>query len=328
MAKADAIPDYDDLPTKGGLPCSWGLWGPDDKLGCLNLITEDHAAEAARTVKRGAVFSLNWRMDLPNPAFFGRPNLRHEIVKSTTSTSLNDVLHDWNTQASSQWDGFRHVERVGFGNYNGIPSEEHGVHVWAERGIFGHAVLADVGRYRERLGRPLDYRAADPIEVEDLVGTLESQRVEVHSGDILLVRTGWTQWYESLTAAERAEIAPIPALRTPGLRPVEDMVRTLWNLRLAAVAADNPALEIWPPGALLEPGAEADAIKADPARRHEMMLHPRLIPMLGMPIGEMWDLGRLAEDCARDGVYRFLLASAPINLQHGAASPANALAVK
>jgi hypothetical protein len=42
----------------------------------------------------------------------------------------------------------------------------------------------------------------------------------------------------------------------------------------------------------------------------------------------MWDLEALGDDCAADGVYEFLVTSAPLNLQNGVGSPANALAVK
>ena len=55
-----------------------------------------------------------------------------------------------------------------------------------------------------------------------------------------------------------------------------------------------------------------------------MFLHFRILGLLGIPIGEMWDLEALAEDCASDGVYEFLLTSAPLNLLDGVGSPANA----
>jgi hypothetical protein len=66
----------------------------------------------------------------------------------------------------------------------------------------------------------------------------------------------------------------------------------------------------------------------DPARAADTFAHFRLRPLLGIPLGELWDLDRLADDCARDGVYEFFLTSAPLNLHTGAASPANALAIK
>jgi hypothetical protein len=57
-------------------------------------------------------------------------------------------------------------------------------------------------------------------------------------------------------------------------------------------------------------------------------LHYRLIALLGMPLGELFYLERLAADCADNGIYEGLFTSAPLNLLGGSGSPANALAVK
>ena len=37
------LPSYDQLPVKEGAPkgSAWGLFGDDDELGCLNLITPE-----------------------------------------------------------------------------------------------------------------------------------------------------------------------------------------------------------------------------------------------------------------------------------------------
>jgi len=58
------------------------------------------------------------------------------------------------------------------------------------------------------------------------------------------------------------------------------------------------------------------------------MLHRPLIPLLGMPMGELWALDELAADCASDGVYEFLLTCKPLIVRGGAGSPPNATAVK
>ncbi len=57
-------------------------------------------------------------------------------------------------------------------------------------------------------------------------------------------------------------------------------------------------------------------------------LHVRALCYLGLPFGELWDLEALAEDCAEDRVYAFLLTSAPLHLRGGVGSPPNALAIK
>ena len=47
-----------------------------------------------------------------------------------------------------------------------------------------------------------------------------------------------------------------------------------------------------------------------------------------MSIGELWDLERLAADCAEDGVYEGLITTSPLNVAGGAGSPANAMVLK
>jgi hypothetical protein len=92
----------------------------------------------------------------------------------------------------------------------------------------------------------------------------------------------------------------------------------LWDLGLAAVAADNPALEVFPPGTGGEEVPDAEG----------RFLHFQLLPRLGLPIGELWDLDALADACAVDGRYDFMLTSAPLRLLNGVASPPNALAIR
>lgn len=321
------LPEYDDLPMVGGRRASWGVWGDHDVFGCLNLLTPERVVAAARLVSSGAVFPLNWNMRLPDPPLFGRPAFTHEVTGTATSTSHDDVLHGWNTQSSSQWDGFRHIRNEPNGHYGGVPDEEHGIDHWARRGIVGRCVLADVGRFRVAVGRPLRYDSADPIEVSDITGALAAQGTELQEGDVLLVRTGWVGWYEAQPAEVRARLADVSALRAPGLRPGEDTARALWNLHVAAIGADNPAVELWPPGAVADPAAVA-AAREDRTRLHEIFVHTLLLPMLGIPLGEMWDLERLADDCARDGRYEGLFVSAPLHLPAGVASPPNAVVIK
>ena len=316
----DPLPSYDDLPITPGAPAgsSWGLWGPEDRFGCLNLLTPERTAEAAKLVRKGAVFALNLEYELPDPPLFGRQAPRHDV--------LGDGGHDdvltFNTQSSSQWDGFRHVQHPVHRHYNGVADEDHGIAHWAARGLAGRAVLVDVARHR-----PIDASASEAITPEDLDATLAAQGTTLETGDVLLLRTGWTAWYRS-TDDETRQALPA-ALRAPGLRPGRDMLRWLWDHHIAAIGADNPALEIWPPGSHLTK-EQRDEIRAanDPERAPELFMHTALLPLLGIPIGELWDLEALAVDCAADGVYEGLFTSAPLRVAAGVASPPNALVLK
>jgi len=56
-------------------------------------------------------------------------------------------------------------------------------------------------------------------------------------------------------------------------------------------------------------------------------LHFNLLPLLGMPLGELFDLDPLAAECERAGAWDFLFVSAPINVRNGVATPPNAVAI-
>ena len=324
---AASLPSYDELPQRGGVACSWGLWGESDTLGTLNLLDAGRVRDATGSVARGTVFRLDWSMRRPDPPLFGRGPWHHRIHASEDSTSTDDRLDAWNTQSSTQWDGFLHVRRSGHGYYNGVAGHAHGMDSWARRGIVGRGVLADVSSWRQAQGRPLHHGYPDPITVDDLRATLEEQGTNLEVGDVLLIRTGWIAWYETLDGPTRRRISLPDGLTSVGLEPTEDMARFLWDTHVAAVAADNPALEIWPLGACAAPEL-VEAIRADPEREPEILLHSRLLAMLGIPIGELWFLEALAADCRNDGRWQFLLTSAPLRLPSGVGSPANALAVK
>jgi kynurenine formamidase len=318
---ATNLPAYADLPVKPGAPAgsAWGLFGDDDQLGCLNLLTPERLVAAARLVRKGAVFPLNLRIDEPNPPLFGRGAPRVEFV--TGEVHRDDYLDNFWPQASSQWDSLRHILHPRDGFYNGVRAEEVvpgggklGIENMARRGIAGRGVLLDIARHLAASGRPLDYTTNALITKDMLSACADAQRVTIQTGDILIIRTGWLNWYLNEATAEQKQAMagdPMTNLKFPGIGPDEEMAAYLWDLHIAAVAADNPALEAWPPG----PDSGG-------------FLHFRLIPLLGMNIGEFWYLEDLAGDCANDGVYEFMLTSAPLNVPGGVGSPPNALAIK
>src|ERR1700737_565405 len=123
------LPSYDELPLRAGAPpgSSWGLWGDDDTLGCLNLLLDpSRVTRAAELIRRGKVFPLDWDLSLPDPPLFKRPALQH-VVTGEPGHGHDDMLNQFNTQSSSQWDGFRHIGTgIGDTHYHGLASDRHG----------------------------------------------------------------------------------------------------------------------------------------------------------------------------------------------------------
>lgn len=308
----DGLPTYDELPVRAGAPpgSSWGVWAEPDHLGCLNLLTPERAASAAaRCVRTGRSFGLNLELGQPDPPLFGRQKMHHEVI-GPLGGNHDDVLHNWNTQSSSQWDGFRHIAHPEHGHYGGVPDQDHGMHHWAGRGLVGRGVLADVDRWRTAQGRPLRHGETDPIPVADLAACLADQGTAVEVGDILLVRTGWTAWYRGLGRDDRARLGRPGMQVNPGLAAGRETISQLWDWHVAAVGSDNPAVESWPPD-----------------RGLDTFLHLNLLPLLGLPLGELFELDPLADECASAGTWDFLFVSAPINVRGGVASPPNAVAI-
>ena len=48
----DKLPNYHQLPVKPGAPpgSSWGVFGENDELGCLNFLTPEGLVDAARLI--------------------------------------------------------------------------------------------------------------------------------------------------------------------------------------------------------------------------------------------------------------------------------------
>jgi len=225
-------------------------------------------------------------------------------------------------QASSQWDGLRHVRYRDEGFYNGFQDADVqkgtlGIHNWARHGIAGRGVLLDVPRYLAKKGTPLDPSIETTFDETLLQAVLDAEGVKPQQGDMLLLRSGWMAYYLSRSPEARADMgkrltthATADALGTPGLKATQAVAAWLWDHGFAAVVADNPAVEAAPGSAAIG------------------NLHRRVIPLLGVAFGELWNFEELADDCAADGVYEVMLVSVPLNLPGGVGSPANAIALK
>jgi kynurenine formamidase len=319
------LPRYRDLPYKPGNPpkTAWGLFGDDDNVGMFNLQTPAHVVAAAKLVRKGAVFAMNWEQEKPNPPLYGRGRFRHTVFREIPiGNHGDDVLDNFFTQASSQWDGLTHVGDFEHGYWGGVTNAQLrasgdktrlGIDHWARRGIAGRAVVLDVARVRASQGRPLACGERSEIGIHDLEATLRAQGVELRAGDVWLIHTGWISWYGQQSPQQRQRLSVLEHLRTPGLACSEAMAEYIFDHHPAALCSDNPALEAWPPPDFLAPDG---------------FLHHWIIGRFGMAIGEMFQLTGLAADCAADKVYECFFVAAPLNIQGGTGSPPNALAIK
>lgn len=329
-------PRYRELPVTRGLPhgSGWHAFGLDDELGTLNHLAPARVAAAAKLVQTGERIGLQLPLDHFKPGIGARVGLAHQLLHVGwrrngpnagddlsgadgigEAQARDDYLDRFWLQGSSQWDGLGHFRHPEHGNYNGIPDADiHagagarlGVDRWAAGGIIGRGVLVDLAASFERRGQTFDVASPFNFRRGDVERAAEEQGLDLRPGDVLILRTGWMRAHAAAAAGDRIRTQIVCA----GLEPSDETAEFLWDGQFAAVAADNCSVESCP----------------SPAGGYQFPLHCILLPLFGMPIGEFWDLERLAAACRRLGRYEFFFVSVPLNLTGGIGSPCQAVAV-
>ncbi|MCP1471484.1 kynurenine formamidase [Sphingobium sp. OAS761] len=291
---------------------NWGRWGAEDERGTLNFITPARIVVAAAEAREGRVFELSIPLGSngPQTGVANRTNPIHLMSIMPGDLSAPDgmcVADDFIAmplQSGTQWDGLAHVGYDGL-LYNGVSADTITAMSGVARnaidralpGVTGRGVLLDIARLHGVEWLP----AGHEITPEDLDRACVAQRVEVGSGDILLVRTGWRR--KALVEGWGGWLDAEPGL---GLACCEWLHRH----EIAAVASDNYAVEV-------QPGQGA-----------YLPVHCVLIRDMGMMLGEIFDLEDLSADCAADGRYSFLLVAPPLRVANGVGSPTSPIAIK
>jgi kynurenine formamidase len=304
---------------------NWGRWGADDVLGTLNFIDAAKREQAAALARHGRVFALalEFNRDGPRSDPRGRGNPIHTMLDSPEPTAQGfsdaDGVVFMPLRASTHWDGLGHIADHHM-VWNGRPRDKvitsaGDVVTGVERqaaAFVGRGVLLDVGR--ALAGSALADSALAGGELPDgfaiteehLRATIAAQGTTVGRGDIVLIRTG------QLTRCRRnGSWDGYSHGAAPGLS--FGTLGWLHGTEVAAVASDTCGLEVRP--------YEFDEPCFAP-------LHQIAIPNMGLFIGEMFDTDALAQDCAADGVYEFLLVAAGLPVTGGVGAPVNPVAIK
>ncbi|HVT66567.1 MAG TPA: cyclase family protein [Trebonia sp.] len=309
----------DEFPFKalGSRLSNWGRWGDSDELGTVNFITDERRAAAARLIRRGQVIDLGMPFDSNGPQQPGlnaRFNLIHRmtILPSDGVTDAGQVLADdmviLPTQCGTQWDSLAHIGYDGF-FYNGMPASAVTARGGAARNsvdrvvgrLIGRGVLLDIAGLR---GVP-SLAPGEEITAEDLEAAASRQGVQVTSGDIVLVRTGWYRYQLDGSLG-----VPYIGMKLPGLGV--SCCEWLHDHEVAVVAADNPALEVRP----------------NPHPEWGLPVHLVLIRDLGMTVGEIFNLEDLAEACEADGRWDFFFSGVGLKISNAVGSPVTPVAIR
>jgi hypothetical protein len=209
------------------------------------------------------------------------------------------------------------------------PNHKCSMHYWAEHGIAGRGVFLDYRAWAESIGRTYDAFDYHAISYDDLAAVGKAQGIDIRPssqggdiqvGDMLFVRGGFVADYNAKTVEER-EIAarrhhvygPEDKQRWAGVKQEEKMLDWLHDCWFSTVAGDSPTFEAWPSQA----GESRDINHRKGVLLTEIetdyYLHEYILPLWGMPLGEMFDLEKLSAVCKKNQRWTFFVTSAPAN---------------
>ena len=283
----------------------WGRWGDRGSAGAINLINAEKRLEAVSLVKNGRTVSLSrpWavepRAENPRPAqhfmtVMDRPNgggaamdFYGVFYHGTATTHIDALCHVWDDQGL--WDGKSPDEVLGFSG-----ASYGTVDAWSD-GILTRGVLLDVPRHRGT-----DYVTLDsPVHGWELDDIAAEQGVEIRPGDAVMVYSG-REAYAAEHGGSWAGEPSRPGLHASCLRFVRD--------------ADISILG-W------------DMMDSSPNEYDIPWTVHGVIFAYGVALLDNSLLEPLANACADEGTYEFMLTINPLNVVGGTGSPVNPIAV-
>ena len=325
MTVPGTFPTFAELLAREGnlAGTSWGLF-PEPGRGTPSFITPAALLEARNSIRSGTVFGLDYPADAFDPGMSLKRSAPRHTIYSSHPAHRDDYLDGYYLQGSTQIDGLRHRRADDVGFYNGVPDHritegtpDLGIQEWAEHPIAGRGVLVDLDGFRNSVGEPIDHAGGEPLGLDLLQAAMESQSLTTRPGDILLLHTGWCEWFLALDPEEKQRLRE--SRKATGVAQSQEFVAWAWDSRFAVIAADTFAVECLP--------AVPDSPYRESAFNDHGMMHQQLLAKLGMPLGELWRLGPLARHMRCTGTWDAFISIKPLNITGGTGSPANATAI-
>ena len=284
---------------------NWGRWGNDDQMGAVNMLTSEKRVAAARLVRTGRAVSLCREFpktpapNNPTPAIhYMKRGVRDPngglavdfygiSYHGQATTHLDALCHVWDH--NGMWNGRNPDEMITFDGAR-WGSVEH----WKE-GIMTRGVLLDVPRYR---GVPF-VTMEKPIHGWELEDIAKEEGITLEPGDALVVYGGRDKWDE-VNPVWGSEPARRPGLHASCLKFIRqsDCCLLVWDM-----------MDFTPNGYDI-PWAVHGAIFA-----------------YGIGLLDNALLQPLAEACAEEGRYEFMLTVNPLRVMGGTGSPVNPIAL-
>lgn len=284
---------------------NWDRWGAEDRLGALNLITNEKRAQAAGLVRSGTAISLA-RDAIKERVGVSAP-FEHVMVESSETPgaeSAGDVFSvQYHGYTQTHLDALCHIFH-GEHMFNGLSKNKVTNQGAAElsvlemkAGIFTRGVLMDVPRAMN-----LPYLTAkDAIYPEQLDSCLKQTNTHIERGDVIVIRTGrWAREEQEGHWDIEQGSAGLHASCLPWLKGHD-----------VAVLASDLAADLLP--------SQVTGVR--------MPIHLITIAAMGVPIIDNCDPEPLAIHATQERRWDFLFVASPLAVPGATGSPINPLAL-
>ncbi len=300
-----AIPTRADIDSYLKDRRNWGRWGDKGAAGAMNLIDDAKRLEAVSLVKKGRTISLSRPFPVTPSAENPKPAVQFLMkgdrppgggaatdyygvaYHGTSTTHIDALCHVWDENGG--WDGKDPEENVLFSGVQYGTVDE-----WSD-GILTRGVLFDVVKHRGGAHVTLD----TPVHGWELEEIAAAQDIELRPGDALCVYSG-REKFSATNGGVWTRGAERPGLHASCLPFVRD---------------NDVSLIVW------------DMMDAAPNEYNIPWTMHGAIFAYGVSLVDNSLLEPLADVCAEENQYEFMLTINPLNVIGGTGSPANPIAV-
>ncbi len=283
---------------------NWDRWGDKGSAGAVNLITEEKRLSAVKLVEKGRTVSLSRpfpvepSIENPRPALhylftvdrqegWGSAQDFYGITYHGTATTHIDALCHVWT-GDGMWDGRDPAKELTF-----TGAKYGSVDAWSQ-GILTRGVLLDVPKHRNKPFVTLE----EPVHGWELEDIVKEAGVTLEPGDAVVVYSGREAYAEAHGSWGGGESrAGLHASCLPFIRD-NDISILVWDMM--------------------------DAAPNEYGLPHTVHA---VIPAYGVALLDNALLQPLAEVCAEEGRYEFMLSINPLVVIGGTGSPVNPIAV-
>ncbi len=307
------------LLAKGQVKEEVGLspWGKDDEIGTLNMMSDQSKLLILSRIKSGKTYDLSVEYFVGMPSFhaLGDPAYQFWLTHTPRGTVVdnpNGLGKEMNEKVSYTGDAISMYTHMGthidalnhFGLngkiWNGFSANEYlGDKGWKKTGaetiptIIARGVLIDIPASKNMESLPPNYR----INAQDLKDALQKQKVSLHRGDVVLIRTGQAKHYND----SNKYLDQYPGIN---LNAVEWLIE---DQQVMLLGADNLSFEAFPPE----------------RKDNWVPVHTYLLAEKGVMFIEQMFLDELASD----KVYEFAFVASSLKLRGASAAPMRPIAL-